>query len=85
MAQTMVNFRMDETLKQKMDSVCREMGMSASTAYTIFATKVVRENRIPFEISVDPFYSEANMRFLRSAVAALNEGKGTEHELVEVD
>ena len=85
MAQTMVNFRMDETLKQKMDTVCREMGMSASTAYTIFATKVVRENRIPFEISADPFYSEANMRFLRNAVAALNDGKGTEHELVEVD
>ncbi len=85
MAQTMVNFRMDETLKQKMDTVCREMGMSASTAYTIFATKVVRENRIPFEVSADPFYSEENMRFLRNAVSALNEGKGVEHELVEVD
>ncbi len=85
MAQTMVNFRMDESLKQKMDAVCHEMGMSASTAYTIFATKVVRENRIPFEVSADPFYSEENMRFLRNAVAALNNGKGVEHELVDVD
>ena len=33
----------------------------------------------------DPFYSEENMRFLRNAVSALNEGKGIEHELVEVD
>ena len=85
MAQTMVNFRMDETLKGKMDAVCREMGMSSSTAYTIFASKVVREHRIPFEINADPFYSEANMAFLRNAVSALNEGKGTEHELIEVE
>lgn len=37
------------------------MGMSMTTAFTIFATKVAREQRIPFEINVDPFYSEANM------------------------
>ena len=85
MAQTMVNFRMDENLKTRMDAVCREMGMSASTAYTIFANKVVREHRIPFEVNADPFYSEANMAFLRNAVKALNEGNGTEHELIEVD
>ena len=85
LSQTMVNFRMDESLKKNMDAVCREMGLTASAAYTMFATKVVREHRIPFEVSADPFYSEANMRFLRNAVAALNEGNGTEHELVEVD
>ena len=37
MAQTMINFRMDASLNIKMDAVCREMGMSPSTAYTIFA------------------------------------------------
>ena len=37
MAQTMINFRMDASLKIKMDALCREMGMSPSTAYTIFA------------------------------------------------
>ena len=85
MAQTMVNFRMDENLKNKMDTVCKEMGMSSTTAYTIFASKVVREHRIPFEINADPFYSESNMTFLRNAIKALDEGKGTQHELIEVD
>ena len=85
MPQIMVNFRMDESLKVKMDAVCREMGMSPSTAYTIFANKVVREHRIPFEINADPFYSEANMTFLRNAVSALNQGKGVEHDLLEED
>ena len=62
MAQAMVNFRMDADLKKSMEQTCQEMGMSMTTAFTIFATKVSREKRIPFEISADPFYSESNMK-----------------------
>lgn len=55
MAQTMVNFRMDEDLKKGMEQACKEMGLSMTTAFTMFAAKVSREKRIPFEVSVDPF------------------------------
>jgi len=86
MAQAMVNFRMDEDLKKGMEDACKEMGLSMTTAFTIFATKVSREKRIPFEVAVDPFYSEANMSRLRKAVADVESGKATltEHELIEV-
>jgi len=86
MAQTMVNFRMDEELKKNMEHACKEMGMSMTTAFTIFATKVSREQRIPFEVAVDPFYSEANMRRLKQAVADAESGKTklVEHELIEI-
>lgn len=83
MAQTMINFRMDEDLKKKMEQACAEMGMSLTTAFTIYAKKVAREKRIPFEITADPFYSESNMAHLRRGIAALNAGKGVEHEPVE--
>ena len=53
MAQSMVNFRLDENVKKNMEEACREMGMSMTTAFTIFATKVGRERRIPFEVSCD--------------------------------
>ena len=82
MAQSMVNFRMDAALKKSMEQVCQEMGMSMTTAFTIFATKVSREKRIPFEINADPFYSESNMAHLRRGIAALNAGEGVEHELL---
>jgi len=86
MAQSMVNFRIDEELKKNMESVCKAMGMSMTTAFTIFATKVSREKRIPFEISIDPFYSEENMARLRIAIADMNAGRNVaEHELIEVD
>ena len=85
MAQSMVNFRMDSELKQNMEKVCMDMGLSMTTAFTIFAKTVTREKRIPFEITADPFYSEANMKHLRRSIAALNEGRGVEHKLIEVD
>lgn len=80
-----INFRMDADLKKSMEQTCSELGMSMTTAFTIFAKKVSREKRIPFEVSVDPFYSESNIAHLRRGVKALNEGKGSEHELLEVD
>jgi len=86
MAQTVnVNFRMDEELKKSMEQVCSDMGLSMTTAFTIFAKKVSREKRIPFEITADPFYSESNLAHLRRGIAALNAGKGMEHEPVEVE
>ena len=86
MAQTMVNFRIDEDLKRGMEQVCKEMGLSMTTAFTIFATKVSREKRIPFEVAVDPFYSETNMERLRNAIADAKAGKNmTEHDLIEVN
>ena len=54
MAQVMVNFRIDESVKKSMEQACREMGLSMTTAFTIFATKVGREKRIPFEVTAEP-------------------------------
>ena len=51
MAQVIVNFRLDEDVKKDMEQACREMGLSMSAAFTIFAKKVGKERRIPFEIT----------------------------------
>jgi DNA-damage-inducible protein J len=82
-----VNFRMDESLKRGMERVCADMGMSMTTAFTIFATKVAREKRIPFEVSADPFYSESNMRYLEKILSDIDSGKAklAAHDLIEVD
>lgn len=84
MAQTNVNIRMDDVLKQQFDTLCNELGLTMSTAFNIFAKTMVRQQGIPFEISLDPFYSENNMAHLRRGIAALNAGKGIEHDIIEV-
>jgi DNA-damage-inducible protein J len=86
MAQAMVNFRMDKELKMEMEQACKDMGMSVTTAFTIFATKVSKERRIPFDVTADPdpFYSDTNMNRLRKAISDVKSGKAklTEHELI---
>ena len=55
MATATINIRMDERTKRDMEAVCKDLGMSMTTAFTIFAKKMGRERRIPCEVSVDPF------------------------------
>lgn len=49
--------------------------------------KVGREKRIPFEVSVDPFYSDSNIRYLENIVRDIKDGKAhfEEHDLIEED
>lgn len=53
MSTTTVNIPMDADLKQQFEAFCTDMGMTMTTAFTVFAKKAVREYRIPFEISGD--------------------------------
>jgi DNA-damage-inducible protein J len=77
---------MEEELKKGMEQACKEMGLSMTAAFTIFATKVSKEKRIPFEVAVDPFHSEANITRLIEAIADMKAGRNVAvHELIEVD
>ena len=51
MSQSTFSVRMDEKLKKELDELCNEFGMTTSTAINIFARAVVRERRIPFDIT----------------------------------
>ena len=83
MAQSTITVRMDEELKRQFDAFCSEVGMNMTTAICLFAKKTVREQRIPFEISLDsePFYSAANKERLRKSIAQLERTGGTVHEV----
>lgn len=87
MNQKMINFRMDEDVKTQLEEVCQEMGISVTAAFTMFAKRVIRDRKIPFEVSADPFYSEENINELKRRIANLEAGVTTlkEHELIEVD
>lgn len=81
MAQTTVSVRMDDTLKRDFDQICNDLGLSMTTAITMLAKKMTREKRLPFEVSVDPFYSEENLARLRNSIAQMESTGGTIHEL----
>lgn len=87
MPQTTFSVRMDAEVKKQFDDFCAQVGMNTTTAFNMFARAVLREKRLPFDITTihDPFYSESNLAHLRRGVAALNTGKGIPHDMVEAD
>lgn len=50
MGQTAFTVRMDADVKKKFDELCKDFGMSANTAFNIFARAVIKQERIPFEV-----------------------------------
>lgn len=82
-----ISLRVDDEVKRNAERTLNDIGLSMSTAINIFLKTVVRENRIPFELSADPFYSKENIATLEKRVADIRSGKSTlkEHELIEVD
>ena len=85
MAQSTVNIRMDEEIKREFDRVCNELGINMSIAINILAKKMIREERIPFEVSVDPFYSKNNTEALKRSAKQIEEGKTVVRSLTELE
>ena len=70
-----ISFRMERSQKNELEKVCREMGMTMTTAFNIFAQRVIRDRKIPFEVSADLFYSEKNLKWLEESQREIEEGK----------
>jgi len=80
-----VNIRIDDSIKKQADILFDELGLNITTAFNIFVRQTIRQGRIPFDITIhtDPFYSENNMQVLKQSIKEADEGKLTEHELIE--
>lgn len=87
MALSTITARVDEKDKASFDAFCNSVGLNTSTAINMFVKAVLRQNRIPFEISPggDPFYSSQNQAYVLRSVEELRAGKGTAHELIEAE
>jgi DNA-damage-inducible protein J len=72
MAQTNINISIDDNLKRQFNSICNELGLNMSTAFTIFAKATVQQQRIPFEISLDIPNAET--------IAAIEESERISHD-----
>lgn len=81
-----ISLRVDDEVKLNAERTLGDIGLSMATAINIFLKAVVRENRIPFELTADRFYSRENMRELERRARDIQENKNiTEHELIEVE
>ena len=53
MATTNITMRMDEELKSQLQELVSNLGMDMTTFFTVTAKQAVREQRVPFDISLN--------------------------------
>ena len=46
---------------------------------------MIREKRLPFEVNLDPFYSESNLKALDKSIQQIKEGKIVVKTLEELE
>jgi addiction module RelB/DinJ family antitoxin len=81
MANSTFSIRMDSEIKQQLDEFCADVGMSTSTAINLFARTVVRNRRLPFDVTSDVLTRSE----LASRVADFEAGRNiVTHDLIEV-
>lgn len=77
MATTSLTIRMDENLKKQAETIFDDMGLSMTTAFTLFTKAVIRKRKIPFEIEADadPFWSDENQAHIKKSLEQLDNGQ----------
>ena len=64
--------RIDAELKRDLEKICKEIGMSITTAFNIFARAVVREKKIPFEVGLGSNKDEAQLKIVEEEKIVLS-------------
>lgn len=80
-----INVRVDDNLKAQVENIFEELGLNVSTAVNIFFKQVAREGGIPFDLKLDPFYSESNMKALARSIEQLEKGNTVTRTIEELE
>jgi len=79
-----VSLRIDEELYGSFVEFCEEVYIPPSALFSAFAAKTVREQRIPFEVATDPFYSKNNQERLNESIRKAEAGHLLSYEPIDV-
>ena len=80
MSQANISIRLNSDLKMIFDILCNELGFNMSTAITMFIKAAVREQGIPFALSINDYNKET-----RKVIEDANKGIGLSKAYESVD
>lgn len=80
-----ISVRLDSNDKHLFEEFCNDVGMSISTAVSMFVKNVIANQKLPFSVERDPFYSKENMSHLTKIIDEIESGKAkfVEHDLID--
>ena len=80
-----IQVRVDKHLRDQAQQILSQMGMDMTTAVRLFLHQLTVDKGLPFRPTIDPFFNEANLRYLERAIAEAKAGKNIEqHQLFDV-
>ena len=85
MEQTNLSIRVSRADKKDFENFCSDVGMNVSVAVNMFIKAVLRENKLPFDVTNDPIYSKESMNRLRNSIADLNAGNKITKTIEELE
>jgi DNA-damage-inducible protein J len=76
MSQTTLNVRIDEDVKKALEEFCHDVGMNVSVAVNMFAKAVIREQRLPFDVTTQsPKFNDITLAALAESEEIINSGR----------
>ena len=80
-----INFRIDDDTKRAAEALFKSLGLSMSSAITVFINQSITERGIPFKIQI-PDSSARPMSELLQRIDDVEHGRNCHyHDLIEVD
>lgn len=84
MALATLSAKVDSENKKEFEKFCEDTGMNVSVCINMFVKEVLRNHRLPFVVSSDPFYQDEHMKMLEQRVNDVKAGQNMhEHDLIE--
>lgn len=85
MANNTVNLsvRLDAELKREADALLSELGMNMTTAINLFLKQTVRNQSIPFSISMNTVPNKATLAAMQEALEMERTGSGNAYRSID--
>ena len=86
MANTLVQFRIDDNLRQQANELCLKLGFDLSTYLRMSLTRLVQEQGVPFSLNLNTVPTSAEAIAAMRKISAISQANGTSKmTLAEID
>lgn len=85
MANTLIQFRTEETARIKAVNICEKLGIDLPTYLRMCVSRLIQENGVPFSMKVDDIFENKGMEAMKEASRIATENGISDMTLEEIN
>lgn len=85
MANTLVQFRAEDTMRIKAASICEKLGFDLPTYFRMCMARLVQENGVPFSMTLEPAPESRGLAAMKAASRIAEENNISDMTLEEIN